>query len=359
MKSTHVISFVVILLLVAIWAWPDGYKIKNVVDGNTIQLNNDAVVCLIGVTNAEQGMDHLQSLIGQEVVLQPDNAAYFDPARVAAGMKVYAYVMVKNHEYECINASLLKLGKAGLQCDTYLTDSVKPFKFYAGMGSGNAVEPVTPVQPHPIHYPDDDIILPQYVSKGERKHSAWYTDGNLNTQMLEEACDYNLPYTKSFANQLAARSPGNFNMGQVCEIFDYCYKKWRYVNDPGDQEYLASASESIAGSLTGDCDDFAVLMASCILAVGGNAGIVIASTDKAGHAYAELDITEMDQDVILSTVQARFTQYAVDKIHIRKAGGKVWMNLDWQAAYPGAPYWLSTERAYYYRDNGKWNWVRN
>ena len=122
---------------------------------------------------------------------------------------------------------------------------------------------------------EDDIILPEPPTdkKKDRKHSAWYTNGNLNLKMLDEACDYLCPYTKQFANSLAGKSPGPFNAGQICEIFDYCFKNWKYVNDPTGAEYVASASESIEGNLAGDCDDFAILIASCIMAIGGDACI--------------------------------------------------------------------------------------
>ena len=79
--------------------------------------------------------------------------------------------------------------------------------------------------------------------------------------MLEQAVDYTNSLTKSFANLLASKSEGSYNLGQICEIYSYLRKKWKYVNDPVDNEYVAYASESIQDcNLSGDCDDFAVLM---------------------------------------------------------------------------------------------------
>ena len=106
---------------------------------------------------------------------------------------------------------------------------------------------------------DDDInVTPRST---DRRITFWSINGEENIEMLKESCDYNVPKTKGFANKLAGKaslSDGTFNIEQLCEIFDYCYSKWRYVNDPKGSEYLAKASETIASSLTGDCDDFAI-----------------------------------------------------------------------------------------------------
>lgn len=211
-----------------------------------------------------------------------------------------------------------------------------------------------------IDYKSDSIKLPLYTPQPERRHNTWYAEGNMNIDMLKEACDYNLPYTKMFANQLAGRTPGQFSIEQVCEIFDYCYSKWRYVNDPNGQDYIARASESIAGSLIGDCDDFAVLMASCILACGGDACIVYANGPKGCHAYAEVDINSFrkskDISEIGNVIKKRFPSHSVSQLAIRNTRSNKWLNLDWQAAYPGGSFFEATEHKYYYIIDGQWSW---
>ena len=180
--------------------------------------------------------------------------------------------------------------------------------------------------------------------------------------MLQEACDYNLPYTKMFANQLAGRAKGEFSIEQVCEIFDYCYSHWRYVNDPKGQEYVQRASESIAGSLTGDCDDFAVLVASCILACGGDACIVSARGADGGHAYPEVDINSFRKSQDLGSLQqvisSRYSAYSPQSLSIREHNGHQWLNLDWQAAYPGGPYFNGIDKDCYAIVDGEWTWYK-
>lgn len=206
-------------------------------------------------------------------------------------------------------------------------------------------------------YNNDSIKLPQFL---ERRRNIWYSDGSMNIDMLKDACDYNSPYTKMFANQLSARTPGQFSIEQVCEIFDYCYSKWRYVNDPKGQDYIARASESIANSLIGDCDDFAVLMASCVLACGGDACIVYANGPKGCHVYAEVDVNSFRKNRDLSgiddVIKKRYPSHSISQLAIRETRNNKWLNLDWQAAYPGGPFYEAIEHKYYYIINGHWSW---
>lgn len=209
------------------------------------------------------------------------------------------------------------------------------------------------------NYLDEGFQLPPYTFPAERKHSHWYYDGNDNLAMLEEACDYNFPYTKAFANHFAAMYEGSYNIWQVCSIYKFCIEKWRYVNDPdvGTVDYVARASESIAASLTGDCDDFAVLLTTCVIAIGGNARIVVATNTSThqGHAYSEVDITNMDFGDVKAAVKKIFPSASKD-LCTRKQDGKIWLNLDWQRHYPGGPYWEADDLDFYYMENGNWKW---
>lgn len=208
------------------------------------------------------------------------------------------------------------------------------------------------------NYSELGFTLPPFQFNNDRKYSYWYTDGNMNLKMLEEVCDYNLPYTKAFANHLASNHPGSFNLEQVCDIFEFCYSRWRYVNDPkvNDADFIACASESIAASLTGDCDDFAVLIASCIFAVGGNARIICAHRSDSGHAYCEVDVTGLSLDTIRQSISQRFNVSNISDINTRSMDGRTWLNLDWQTSFPGGRYWDASRHDYYYIQNGKWQW---
>lgn len=375
-KKKHILILAVILFFAAIFFWrKNPLKIEHVDDGGTLTLNNGAKVALIGVQNTQESVERLRQCVGQEVEIIPDASNMFDPTHLGTGNTVYAYVNLLNDSgyREALNRTLLVQGLATLEEATHLHDSLDVFRQYAKSGAaiakreendnGQATPTPTPARTDPINYEADSIRLGPYNPPSERKHSAWYDDGTQNTNMLDEACDFNLPYTKNFANQLAARSPGDYKskgIDQVCQIVDYCYSKWRYVSDPAEQEYVARASETIAASLTGDCDDYAVLIASCVIAIGGNARIVVAHKNEGGqtkgHAYAELDITGLDHNHIIDVVKQHFSEYNVTELHYTNAGTKQWLNLDWSAAYPGGKYWEADTHSFYVFQNGHWQW---
>lgn len=350
---------VVAILLLGLWLLIGGStKIESVEDGCTVTLNNGSKIKLIGVSNTEQGKKELERLIGKKITLEPDRSANFDPHRLTKGDVVYSYLLLNSNGYECINATLLREGYAELVEGGCLVDSLDAFRSYATLGQNNRDMTPTPIV-QVIDYSSDSIKLPQYTPKTERRHNAWYSDWDKNIDMLEEACDYNLPYTKMFANQLAARSQGEFSIEQVCEIFDYCYNKWRYVNDPKGQDYLARASESIFASLTGDCDDFAILIASCILACGGDACIVYADGSHGCHAYPEVDIQSFRKNRKITHIQdvinKRYARYSPSSLAKREKDGHIWLNLDWQAAYPGGQYFQAEKKVYYSIIGGQWS----
>jgi len=78
-------------------------------------------------------------------------------------------------------------------------------------------------------------------------------------------------------------------------LWKYARSHWTYINDPaGTEDTWRSASETIETyyfttekQYTGDCDDFAILMASFARQVGLESRFVCAIGNLGGHAYAE------------------------------------------------------------------------
>lgn len=161
---------------------------------------------------------------------------------------------------------------------------------------------------------------------------------NITGTMKEliSACDYDNFTVRNNAVALASLSPGDFNLGQICDIFDFCYGNWGYVNDPITRDYYAKASETLKNGLNGDCDDFATLVCSMILAIGGEARISFAYNDKDGHAFAEVNIGRTPRNDVETYLRAR---YGVADLNHKEEGNDWWLNLDWQGRYPGARYW--------------------
>lgn len=131
----------------------------------------------------------------------------------------------------------------------------------------------------------------------------------------------------------------NRRYGQVIRyfsIFKEIKNRWNYVYDPGKVEYYAPASESIV-HLSGDCDDYAILMATCIMSVGGESRIV----RTIGHVYPEVKICHK-QDFIKYNLLIRqlFEKESKNKdiFYHEDEEGYVWLNFDYTDRYPGGKF---------------------
>ena len=159
---------------------------------------------------------------------------------------------------------------------------------------------------------------------------------------LRAAMDYKDPEVRSFAVRSATTwfreeaEEYDHTLVQSFSVFKVINSAWVYVSDPADGEYFAKASESVP-LLAGDCDDHAVLMASCIKAIGGKVRLVRTT----GHIYPELcvgDAKGMQQAAylirnVLFPDEARYS----DLYYHTDANGDRWINLDYTRHYPGGP----------------------
>jgi Transglutaminase-like superfamily len=156
------------------------------------------------------------------------------------------------------------------------------------------------------------------------------------------ATDFYSPAVRSFA--LSAIST-NFkteqntmsryrDLIQCFAVFKKINRKWNYVNDPKGQEYFAKASESVK-FLAGDCDDHAITMVAAIRSIGGTARFV----STTGHLYPEMligDKNDLEQMNYLIKNYLFPVESVGQSLHYHTdASGKIWLNLDYTAAYPG------------------------
>ena len=125
---------------------------------------------------------------------------------------------------------------------------------------------------------------------------------------------------------------------QCFAVFKKINRKWNYVNDPVGKEYFAKASESVK-FLAGDCDDHAILMVAAIKSIGGRARFV----STTGHLYPEIMIGDKFDLVRIEDLikNVLFPIESKDQsLHYHTdADGKIWLNLDYTAAYPGGRYY--------------------
>jgi len=102
---------------------------------------------------------------------------------------------------------------------------------------------------------DSDLPVPPRISYNvSRQRQTFikdlFKDCNLSgdKKKLLKTCNFSSPEVRDFAIRMAGNSPGTFNLGQVCDMFDNCFTNWKYVNDPKGENYVAKASETIANN---------------------------------------------------------------------------------------------------------------
>lgn len=127
---------------------------------------------------------------------------------------------------------------------------------------------------------------------------------------------------------------------QCASIFKTINSEWNYINDPVSREYYEKASAS-AELLSGDCDDYSILMAASLLSIGATPRIIRTKT----HMYPELLIgNEEDLEAINYLIKKELFPYESSgkSVHFHKEKNEIWLNMDYSGIYPGAEF-LSDE----------------
>ncbi|MEC4113892.1 transglutaminase [Myroides pelagicus] len=165
-----------------------------------------------------------------------------------------------------------------------------------------------------------------------------------NKGKITKAIEYDKPKVRNFALLATTKhfttTKGyyeNRKLIQSLAIFKEIRTRWNYVNDPKGREYIATASESLI-HFSGDCDDYSVLMAASIRAIGGTPRLIHTKE----HMYPEMLIenkAQLEQAIYLIK-EVLFKEESRGKeihYHIDERGA-IWLNLDYTARYPGGPF---------------------
>ncbi|VVB64432.1 PKD domain protein [uncultured archaeon] len=131
------------------------------------------------------------------------------------------------------------------------------------------------------------------------------------------------------------KSSGSRTIDQACDIYSYLTKHWTYVEGAKNETYdsLFNASTILAMNNKGDCNDFAILMASMLESIAGTTRIVLARGPVSSHAYAEVYLGNMVTDKTRVTQIINWLKEKYNKNEITTtrnlSSGDVWLNLDW------------------------------
>jgi len=168
-------------------------------------------------------------------------------------------------------------------------------------------------------------------------------DSSSQVKDFKDAVVPNQPCVRDFAVSLVKNEPGSYadaqigfpsreGLKQICSLHAYLATNWKYISDPTmiRNDYYSPANRTIALGLAGDCDDFAILNASCIEAIGGVSRIMGGFCSGGGHAWGEVLIgTASDWNQAKKIIR----QYYSDNNKILKPNidenGAYWLPLDW------------------------------
>jgi len=165
-----------------------------------------------------------------------------------------------------------------------------------------------------------------------------------NKHKIENAINYREPVVRNFAVKIAGKHFRETQKRseyrtiiQCFSIFKEIQSRWFYVSDPRSRDYFAKASETIQ-HLSGECDDYTILMCACFKAIGGVPRIMRNPT----HLYPELKIgTTHDLNqlnfIIKHDLFQKESKDQILKCHT-DIYGQIWMNMDYSAPYPGGPF---------------------
>jgi hypothetical protein len=165
-----------------------------------------------------------------------------------------------------------------------------------------------------------------------------------NKSKVISAIEYENPKVRNFALMATSNYFSNTKgypeyrtLIQCFAVFKEINSRWNYVSDPKSRDYIATASESLR-YLSGDCDDHSILMAACIKSIGGIPRLI--HTD--GHIYPEIligDKKDLETAIYLIKKELFVNESKSQNIHYHiDERGKIWMNLDYTAHYPGGPF---------------------
>jgi transglutaminase-like putative cysteine protease len=110
---------------------------------------------------------------------------------------------------------------------------------------------------------------------------------------------------QTVANLIKAEQPGNYSILQIAETYRWVRANIEYLID-ANGDYWQSAKETLSLG-TGDCEDHAILMASIIGALGGNARVNLIDQ----HAFATVYVAS-GYSGLMKVKQALASYYGID-----------------------------------------------
>jgi hypothetical protein len=126
----------------------------------------------------------------------------------------------------------------------------------------------------------DSTVLPVHPAP------SWTTQINPSKYYKAVNSQVDFERTASVVQTIKAETPGNYTILQVAETYEWVRAHIEYREEPFGQDYWQTANETLTWG-TGDCEDHAILVASIIGELGGQARVNIIE----GHAFPTVFLT--------------------------------------------------------------------
>jgi len=171
------------------------------------------------------------------------------------------------------------------------------------------------------------------------------------TNDIGDRLEFANPILRDVVVRLAAKSPGEDEIAQVCSIYDNLKYSWNYISDPRGDYYLQYANQTlrygdVMGSIgAGDSDDFAILISALIENIGGMTRIILAYDEVGGHLYTEAYLGRLSDEEMGKKIEWLMEEYQTDAIyvHVNPETQDTWLNLDWTAENPGGAFFNASK----------------
>ena len=208
-------------------------------------------------------------------------------------------------------------------------------------------------------YNDYNKILYNLGDESLEKRFFTKNESFSKEEELRSAINYNDPIVVKFARNKATSNFQEYQglirdkrIIQYFSLFKEVKSKWVYVYDPMGEDYYSKASETIEqleynDLFKGDCDDYSILIAACIRAIGGEVRLIRTNVTQPdgttiGHLYPEVKVGDKkDFDNIAHVMKTVLFPTEIGNRPIRyyqDAKGSVWLNFDYNDNYPGGRY---------------------
>ena len=169
-------------------------------------------------------------------------------------------------------------------------------------------------------------------------------DSSHQVKGFDEAVLPNQPCVRDFAVSLVKNEsgayydfvplmPGEAGIRQIAALHTHLSTNWKYVSDPTliKRDFFSPADRSLALGLAGDCDDYSIVMASSVEAIGGASRIMGGYCAGGGHAWAEVFIgTEDHWNITVKRLMKFYDKPNKTFTPNIDEDGYYWLPLDWR-----------------------------